>query len=95
MGERGDRLEMLVAGENHGGALAAPSVDAGIAVGRVADEREQVGYRARTDAELRHDTRLVGDGAVAAVHPDDVRPHDALSKVLVGRADVDFLHTRV
>ena len=70
-------------------------VDAGIAVGGVADQREIVGDQRRIDAELLAHGRGVADRLGAAIHLHDAIVAHALREILVGRPDANFLHALV
>ena len=66
--------------------------NARIAVGRVADEREEVGDQLGLHAEfLAHPCRIANRFPLAVDLHDAIATH-ALGQVLVGRPDADFLH---
>ena len=79
--------------EPRGGDAADPG-DARIAVGRVADEGEQVGDQRRLDAELLAHAGRVADRVCPAVDLHHAVAVDALRQVLVGRPDADLLDVR-
>ncbi len=74
-----------------GGPGADPG-DAGITVGRIAHEREQVRNERRIDAELfAHRGRIANDFA-PAVDLHNTRPSHALRQILIGRPDRDAFY---
>src|ERR687892_1633224 len=84
-------FDRTVAVQKPGGGPGADARDAGIAVGRVAHEREQVWNELRADAKLFAYPGGIANGFTPAVdlhHPPS--PH-ALRQVLVGRPDGDHL----
>src|SRR6202166_3237238 len=69
--------------------------DAGIAVGGVADEGEEIGNQVRSHPELLADSLGVADLLAAAIDLDDAIAADALGEVLVGCPDADLLYPLV
>ena len=86
---------MTEAREHSGGRFRAPARQTGIAVGRVADEREIVGNGRRRHAEPGDDAGFVANRARAAVHLDHARSANALGQILVGRADDHAFDVRI
>ena len=78
---------------------AAPTLpmpgNARVAVGRVADQRQEVGDQERVDAELLAHAVLVPDGVRPAVDLHDPARAHALGEILVGRPDPHLLDPRV
>ena len=66
----------------------------GIAVGRVADQREVVGNRCRRARRISRSRRPRRDRARPAIHLHDARAAHALRQILVRRADDHALHAR-
>src|SRR5262249_47387788 len=77
----GNRFKVLELCQHGGRRLRAPPGQAWIAVGRVADEREIVGNRLRTDAELGNHARFVPDLARAADQLHNARAAHALREI--------------
>ena len=77
------------------GRALAPALEAGDAVGGVADEREQVGDRFGRDAVLLDDGGLVEHDVLEAIPRHDARADHALAQVLVDRDDANLLDARV
>src|SRR5258708_27696972 len=73
-------------------AYGANARDPGIAVSRVADEREKVGDAFGLDAELRPHTRGIPDLARPTQHLDDAIAPYALREVLVRGPNAHLLH---
>jgi hypothetical protein len=84
---------VLVHGQHRGRRFFAPARDAGIAVRAVPDEREPIRNRRGPHAELLDDAALVEPLASHAVEADDTVADDALSEILVRRADHDTFDT--
>jgi hypothetical protein len=72
------------------GVRAGSASHAGIAVGRIADERQVVGDQGWPYAELRTHAVFVDDLPRSAVDLHDPVTVDALGEVLVGRPDADL-----
>ncbi len=84
-------LDRAVLVHEPGGRDLADPGDARIAVGRVADEREQVGDQRRIDPELLAHPVGVAHRPAAAIDLHDPVALDALGQVLVGRPDAHLL----
>ncbi len=82
----GNRLDVAVARQQRGGGLGAEAGQAGEPVGAVPHEREPVGDRFRGHPELLAHAVGVEEHIFTPVELHDL-PADALSEVLVGRAD--------
>src|SRR6266404_8004603 len=66
-------------------------MDAGVAVGCIAHEREQIRNEWRIDAELFADPSRIANRFAPAVDLHHARISHALRQILVGRPDGDFL----
>src|SRR5205814_2580710 len=74
-----------------GGGPGADPRDAGIAVGHITHEREQVRNERGIDAELLAYPSRIANRFAAAVDLHHARTSHALRQILVGRPDGDFL----
>ena len=81
---------MGIAGQDCGGGFGAPSGEAGVAVGAVADDGEVVGDGCGRDAEFGDDAGFVAHDVLAAIELDDAGADDTLAEIFVGRADEDL-----
>jgi hypothetical protein len=81
--------------QHRGGRLGAPPGESRIAVGRVPDERQVVGYRLGRYPVFVDHPLPIQYLACPSVELDDPRVADTLGEILVGRADDDALHLRV
>src|ERR1700726_2535671 len=69
--------------------------DAGISVGSIADEGEEIGDQIRSHPELLADSQRITDLHASAIDLDDAVTADALGEVLVGCPDADLLYALV
>src|SRR5215208_5882321 len=82
---------MTVKVQKLGGGSGADPADAGIAVGRIAHEREQVRNELRIDSELFAYSSRITNRFAPAVDLHHARTSHALGQILIGRPDGDFL----
>src|SRR6201993_1675178 len=66
-------------------------MDAGVAIGRIAHEREQIRDEPRADTELFAYPSRIANRFAPAVDLHHARPSYALRQILIGRPDGDFL----
>ena len=88
---RREVLELTVTIQELRGSLGTDAGNAGIAVGGIADEREQIGNQRRIDAELLADGGGIANDFAATVDLHHARASHALRQVLIGCPDGDFL----
>ena len=81
---RWELLDRAITCKQSGRSLRADALDAGIAVGGVADEREIVGYQFRIDAELRSHAVSIANHLASPIDLHDAIPANALRKSLSG-----------
>src|SRR5436190_6947945 len=74
-----------------GSGPCADSCDAGVTVGRIADEREQVRNELWADTELFAYRSRIANRFAPAVDLHHARTSHALRQILIGRPDGDFL----
>ena len=84
-------FKVLVPGEDLGGSFFSPSGNAGIAVRSVAHNRQVIGNRFRVHAELRGHSRFIAENLTSTIELNDSGTDDALSEILVWRANDDLL----
>jgi hypothetical protein len=84
-------LDLTVAIQNSGGGPGTDSRNAGVAVGRVAHEREQVRNELRADTELFAYPCGIANGFAPAVDLHHARASHALRQIFIGRPDRDAL----
>src|SRR2546421_5133433 len=88
---RGETLDGAVLVQQPGRGDRADPRDAGISVGRVAHEGEEVGNQVGLDAELLAHPSRVADRPGPAIDLDDAIAADALRQIFVGGPDADLL----
>src|SRR6266699_1321756 len=92
---RGEPLDGAVLVQQPGRRYRADPRDAGISVGRVAHEGEEVGNQRGLDAELLAHPCRVADLPALAIDLDDAIAADALRQIFVGGPDADLLYAVV
>jgi len=85
-------FDLTVTIQKPGSGLRADPRNAGVTVGRIAYEREQVRYERRIDAKLFAYPSGIANRFAPAVDLHDARVVHALRQILVGRPDGDFLY---
>src|SRR5206468_3038760 len=88
---RREVFDLTVAVQKLGGGPGADPRDAGVAVGRVAHEREQVRNELRADAELFAYPSRIANRFAPPIDLYHARTSHALRQILVGRPDGNFL----
>src|SRR5256714_10856737 len=88
---RGEPLDGAALAHPPGRRARADPRDAGISVGRVAHEGEEVGNQGGLDAELLAHPSRVADRPGPAIDLDDAIAADALRQIFVGGPDADLL----
>jgi hypothetical protein len=89
---RGDRLQVNEFGEHRGGRFRPPTLEPGITISGVANQREVIRNRLRRHSELLDHAGLIEGDARTAVQLHHPRAADALREVLVGCADNHALY---
>ena len=88
-------LDRAITREKSGRAFRPNAWDAGIAIGRVANERKVVRYQFGINPELRADAVCIADHLRPSVHLHDPIPAHALREIFIRSPNADLLDARI
>src|SRR5580704_18941719 len=88
----GNAFKVKILGQGQSSSLCAPSRQTREAIGRIADDRQEIRNGLRLDSELRHDSVLIAQDFTSPVQLNDSCAHHTLTEIFVRSTNQDLAH---